>query len=115
MFLLVARIFSIILAGVVVSKCYVDFKSRRESLQIFIFWIVTWAAIVLVAVRPSIVDTIILTYGSGETGLGTVFGMGLVFLFFIVYRLYVKLDRIEQVLTKTIQDAALREDWKSRK
>ena len=41
--------------------------------------------------------------------------MALVFVFFVVYRMYVKLERLEQTLTKTVQDIALREDWKSRK
>jgi hypothetical protein len=37
--------------------------------------------------------------------------MGLVFLFFTVYRIYVKLERIEQRITKTIQDLALQDQW----
>ena len=32
-----------------------------------------------------------------------------IFLFFVVYRIYVKLEQVEQKLTKTIQELALRE------
>jgi len=53
--------------------------------------------------------------GPRRAGLGTFFGMGLVFLYFVVYRIYVKIERIEQNLTKTIQELALRDDWVNRR
>lgn len=111
MLLTVVKIFSVLLAGIAISKSYVDFRGRRESLQMFVFWSVTWAGIVVISVYPPIVDVLIEYFGQGQTGLGTFFGMGLVFLFFVVYRMYVKLENIEQKLTKTIQEIALRQDW----
>lgn len=115
MFLLVAKVFSVLLAAIAISKSYVDFRSRVESPQMFVLWTLTWTVIVLVALFPSIVDFLISFSGSGRTGLGTVFGMGLVFLFFVVYRLYVKLERLERNLTKTVQELALKENWREHK
>ena len=109
MFLLVAKIFSVVLAVIAISKSYVDFRARIESLQIFLFWLFTWLAIVIVALFPSIIDFILGSFGGGRAGLGTVFGMGLVFLYFLAYRMYVKIGRVEQKLTKTVQELALRE------
>lgn len=109
MFLLVAKIFSVVLAVIAISKSYVDFHARIESLQIFLFWLFTWLAIVIVALFPSIIDYILGAFGGGRAGLGTVFGMGLVFLYFLAYRMYVKIGRVEQKLTKTVQELALRE------
>ena len=109
MFLIAAKIFSILFAAIVISKSYVDLRARAESLQMFIFWVFTWALIVLVALFPSIIDILIASTIYGRAGLGTVFGMGLVFLFFVVYRIYVKMERVEQMLTKTIQELALKE------
>ena len=110
MFLIVSKVFSVLLAVIALSKSYVDFRARVESLQMFVLWILTWVTIVLVALFPSIVDYLLLTSsGSARAGLGTFFGMGLVFLLFLVYRIYVKLERVEQKLTKTIQELALRE------
>ena len=109
MFIIVAKVFSILLAAISVSKSYVDFRARVESVQMFVFWLFTWTMIVLVALFPAIVDVLLASSVSGRAGLGTVFGMGLVFLFFVVYRIYVKLERVEQKLTKMIQELALRE------
>jgi hypothetical protein len=111
MFVLVAKLFSLLLAGVSISKSYVDFRARRESLQLFLFWSITWIGIVVIALYPPIVDILLSRFGGGGAGIGTFFGMSIVFLFFVVYRMYVKLERIEQKLTKTIQEIALRQDW----
>ncbi len=115
MFVIASKFFALLLAAIAISKSYVDFRAKAESLRMFLFWVVAWTAIVIVALFPFIIDVLISSFGGGRTGLGTFFGMGLVFLFFIVYRMYVKLERIEQNLIKTIQDMALREEWKSRK
>ncbi len=113
MFLLFARIFSVVLAAVAISKSYVDFKARKESAQMFLLWTVTWVGIVLVALFPTIVDMLI-NVGGGSAGIGTFLGMALVFLFFLLYRLYVRIEVLEQKLTLTIQEMALRRDWKRR-
>lgn len=113
--LVIIQIFSFVLAAIAISKSYIDFRAKIESLPIFIFWVATWTMIMIVTLFPSIIDILIRTFGGGRTGLGTFFGMGLVFLFFIVYRMYVKIERIEQKLTKTIQDLALRGEWTSKR
>jgi hypothetical protein len=41
--------------------------------------------------------------------------MGLVFLFFVAYRIYVKIEHMDQKLTRTIQELALRDEWTTRK
>ena len=115
MFVIAAQVFSVILAAVAITKSYLGFRAKVESLQIFLFWVAAWIAIVVVALFPSIVDIAIAHFGSGRAGLGTFFGMALVFVFFVVYRMYLKLERIEQNLTKTIQEFALRDNWMSKR
>ena len=108
------KVFSLVLALVAVSKSYVDFRARIESLQMFLLWSLIWITVVVVALFPSIVDVILAYTAAGRAGLGTFFGMGLVFVLFVVYRIYVKLERVEQKLVKTIQELALKEDWEKK-
>ena len=107
---IIAKIFAVLLAGIAISKSYVGVRSKAESFQLFIFWTCTWAAIVVVALFPAIVDVFIDSFGEKRTGLGTFFGMALVFLYFLVYRIYMKLDLMEQKLVKIVQELSLR-DW----
>src|SRR5262245_59573949 len=109
---LVPKLLAVILAVIVVSKSYLDFRSRVESLQLFLFWAFMWAVIVTTALFPGVVDVVIQHLGTG-TGVGTFLGMAVVLLFFLVYRIYAKLERLEHILTKAIQETALREPWDS--
>ena len=111
MFVFISKIFAVFLAGIVISKSYVDFRSRNDSLQVFLFWTFTWTAIVVVALFPVIINYLINFAGGERAGLGTFFGMAIVFLFFMFYRIYVRVERMDQKLGKTIQELALREDW----
>jgi len=110
MFVLISQVFSVLLAIVAISKSYVDFRSRRESLQMFVLWVMTWTGIVLVALVPQIIDTFL---SGSRAGIGTFFGMAGVFLFFLVYRMYAKIERLEQKVTTLVQEVALREQSKS--
>ena len=114
MLALTSKIFSLVLALIAISKSYVDFRGRRESFSMLAFWTGTWLLIIVFALFPSLVDVLLSFSGTERAGLGTFFGMALVFLYFIVYRVYVKLERIEQSLTKVVQELALRGDWVKR-
>src|SRR6266403_4156480 len=115
MFVIASKIFSILLGAITIAKSYVDFRSRLESLQMFLFWTLTWTLIIVVALFPSLVDLLLNAFGHERAGLGTFFGMAIVFLYFVVYRIYVKIERMEKKLTRTIQELALRDDWTVRK
>src|SRR5262245_20283397 len=112
---LAPKILAVFLAIIVVSRSYIDFRSRVESLKLFLFWAVTWLAIVIVALFPRVIDFLAESFGRGQTGVGTFLGMAMVFLFFLVYRIYAKLERVEQMLTRTIREMALREPWNTAK
>ena len=111
MIVLVSKVFAVFLAVIAISKSYVDFRARRESLQVFLFWTITWTAIVVVALFRSIVASLL----EGQAGVRTFLGMAVVFMFFMLYRIYVKLERLEQRITTLVQDIALREHWRTEK
>ena len=108
MIVLISQIFSLVLALIGISKSYVDFRSRRESLPMFVLWTLTWTAIVTVALFPSLID-IFLRGGAAGAGIGRFLGMGVVFEFFLLYRVYTRVERLEQKITALVQEVALRD------
>jgi hypothetical protein len=111
MFVVISQVFSLFLAVVAISKSYVDFRSRRESLQMFVLWTLMWAGIVFVALVPSVVDVVL---GGSNAGVGRLLGMALVFVVFLLYRVYAKVERLEQKITALVQEIALRDPLKPR-
>jgi hypothetical protein len=105
--IIIAKIFAAIFAIVVLSRSIVDYKNKKESLVMTIFWIITWLAILAIAFFPKLVDLSIELAGGNRSGMGTVWGMGLVFVMFVSYRIYVKANRIEKQLNEVSRKYSL--------
>lgn len=105
----IAQFFATLLAVLVVVKSWSDFRANRESWQMVIFWSIVWIVIALISFFPEITDIILNSSNASRSGIGTIMGMGLVFVTFILYRIYVKMERIERELTKLIKDIAIKE------
>lgn len=104
---IIAKIFAAVFAIIVLSRSIVDYRDRKESLEMTVFWIVIWLLISAIAFFPTIVDHAIVLFGGNRSGLGTVFGIGLVFVMFISYRIYIKANRIEKHLGEISRKYAL--------
>jgi hypothetical protein len=70
------------------------------------FWILSWIVINVVTFSPKAVSFLLDDLG-GRAGVGTILGLGMVFIYFVVYRIYVKADRIEKQMNKIVRDIAL--------
>lgn len=113
-FLTIPKIIALILGIIVIAKSLIDFKKKEEHWQMFLFWLVIWLGIIIIAFDPMLIGQIISHSGSGSYTIGQIAGIGFVFIMFIVYRVYIKAHRIERQLNKLIRDLALK-DVKKRK
>lgn len=105
--LIIAKIFASLLAILVIARSIVDFKNKRESITMTIFWVAVWAAILVLAFWPNLIDNLIQLLGGQRTGLGTVFGMAIAFVLFVNYRIYVKANRVEKYMARLARQLAL--------
>lgn len=106
MLVLLAKVFVVIFTLLVIAKSYLDLRNKKGSIVMFIFWTVTWLAISAFAFFPRLVDYV-LGNPRQNGGVGTALGIGLIFIYFIIYRVYVKADRIEKQLSKLIREKSL--------
>jgi len=105
---IIAKTFATILALLVISRAYIDWKTKRGSLTMTVFWVGIWSLILLVAYYRVIIDKLIALLGEQRTGLGTVFGMAIVFVLYINYRIYTKTHRVEKALEQISRKIALK-------
>lgn len=73
------------------------------------FWIAIWLAVISITFFPAVITKTIDALGGDRTGLGTIFGMAIVFILFISYRVYVKSHRIEKQVNKIARTIALQD------
>lgn len=110
-----AKIISIFFAVIVIVKSFLDYKKGRESFVMFAIWSLIWLIVVAVAVFPEIADDAIRQLGSGQVGIGTILGIGMVLMLYIVYRVYTKSNRIEYQLRELITKVSIFEADEKRK
>lgn len=106
---MVAKIIASIFAILVLVKSYDEFRRGREPLTVFLFWVMLWLGVLVVAYFPGVTDWVRARILGPGAGLGTIFGIALVFLLFLSYRMYLKIDRAERDINRLISDLALRD------
>jgi hypothetical protein len=107
--ILLARLISIILGIIVISKTYLDYKKQHSGIAVFLFWAVAWLAIITVSIYPIIIDKINNAVGDNTSGVTALFAMSFVFLFFVTYRVYTKANRLEQKLQDLVIKLGLKD------
>lgn len=104
--LLLAKLLALALAAIIISKSVISYTQRKESLSMTLFWLLTWGSIIALTFSPTLVDKII---GEARIGVGTILGVGLVFVYFVTYRVYTKAERTERHLQELIRKLAINE------
>jgi len=81
------------------SRAYLRFKGKSLSIYALIFWIIIWLATLIFVFDPQISDAIATLFGL-QRGTDTIFFLAMVLLFYLIFRLYIKLDIIDKDLTR---------------
>lgn len=105
MLLYIAKFLSTFFATLVVAKSYLNYKQKREGTAVTVFWVATWLFIVYITYFPWVLDKV----ATPRTGLGTVLGICFVFIFFVCYRIYIKVDRVEKNFHRLVREIALKD------
>jgi hypothetical protein len=106
---MIAKVIAAVFAALVLVKSYDEFRRGREPIAVFLFWLTTWAAVLVVAFWPGITDVIREKILGPGAGLGTIFGIAIVFLLYLSYRIYLKADRNEEIINRLISELAIRD------
>lgn len=90
------------------SRAYQRWRDRTFSNNEFLFWSLIWAAAIFLILFPVKSDFLAELLGVGR-GADAVFAIGLVVLFYMVYRVYAKLDKAEKDLARLVRALALKD------
>ena len=100
------QIIILIFAVFVLTRVVYQFKKRAVSITWLVFWIVFWSCAATVAVLPQTADALARFVGVGR-GADVVVYFSLAALFYIVFRIYVKIEQVEREITRVVRARAL--------
>jgi len=106
---IIARIIAILLGVIVISKVYLDYKKRTIGLTVFLFWVIAWLGIIVLSLYPIMIDRINRAIGEDSTGLTAFFAISFVFIFFVVYRIYTRANRLEKMISDMVIKLGMRD------
>ena len=103
------QVIGIFVSSLALAKVIADYRRHLESRTMFIFWLFVWLTVAGVVIYPGFTIYIKDWLLGPNQSIGTIIGSGMIFLLFIVYRIYIKAERIERILKNHASDLALKD------
>ena len=101
------QILIILFALFAFSRVVLRFKDGAITFREFVFWSIAWIAIIFVTVIPSTVAFASNIVGGGRT-MDFVVYVSIIVLFYLMFRLYVKIESVEHAITNLTREIAVK-------
>lgn len=105
------QIIAILFALFAFSRAVLRVRAGEITAKEFIFWSAIWILVIVVVLMPSTTTFVSSALGVGRPIDLVVYG-GIVSLFYLIFRLYVKIEHTERLLTKLTREIALKKPKK---
>lgn len=102
------KVLIIVFALFVISRILMRYRRGELSSSETIFWCTFWLLIIGATLSPRTTDEIA-RYVGVERGADLLVYLSVIFLFFLVFKIFVQIHKIEQDITKIIRKIALEE------
>lgn len=110
----IAHIILIAFVLFAISRLLLRLRDKEIKLLEFITWLLVWLGVLLIVFIPRIMTYIERIIGV-KTGTEFFISVALVLLFYLLFRIYVQTEKIEQNLTKVVRKIAIDEHKKTKK
>ncbi len=91
-----------------ITRTITQFKKGGLTIAWLLFWVVFWIAASVVTLLPQTSDVLARLVGVGR-GADLIIYLSIIGLFFLVFRMFVKMEAIEQEITKLVRKLAIEE------
>lgn len=107
------QIAAIIFALFAYSRVILRYKDKKMSNSGFLFWSIIWISIIVFASIPQVINSFASFFGIGRP-IDLVVYVSIVLLFYLIFRMYVKIESQEQNITKIVRNIAMKKSKKKK-
>ncbi|MBI4592271.1 DUF2304 family protein [Candidatus Uhrbacteria bacterium] len=104
----IIQILIIVFALFAVTRTVLQFTNGAVTRRWLLFWILFWMVAGIVAALPQTADAVARVVGVGR-GADAVIYVSLVVIFYLIFRLYVKIEQVESEITRLVRKLAIDE------
>jgi len=110
----VIQILALIFSIFALFKILLQVRNNEIGIESAIFWIFIWMLVILIVVFPQTMSYLATLTGVGR-GVDVVIYIAIIMLFYLQYRLYMKIENIEREITLVVREIAILEREKKEK
>lgn len=100
------EIIAVIFALFALSRVILRLKDGNLTRREFLFWAVIWVFLAIVVFVPDLTTTVAHWFGI-QQGMNLIVTVAIILLFYLMFRLYVKVENTEQEITKLVRQISL--------
>ena len=82
------------------------FHNKKISIQTLLLWVILWILLIIFAITPDSTAFLAKLFGIGR-GLDLIMIFGIIGAYYLLFRLYLKLEKIDQNITELVQNIAM--------
>ena len=97
-----------------VGKLTVSFKKNTLSLRRYLVWVGFWLVVIFVVFHPAFSDAVAVFLGVSR-GTDAAFFIAILLIFYVIFKLLMRIENLEQNLTKIVREIAFRNGNRSDK
>jgi hypothetical protein len=94
-------------AAIHIARILALWKTKKLPLRTAVFWFFVWFAVLLVVSITPIIDALSRPIGVGR-GIDLIVYISIMLLFYLVFQQNMKIDKLEQDITKVVREKALK-------
>ena len=112
--LTIIQILAVVYVVFTASRAILRAKDKKISIAEFFFWLALWFGLVFVVFFPNIVSSFADILGIGR-GIDFILYVSVGGLFYLIFRLYVKIEESQQQITHLVREISLWEKKSKKK
>jgi hypothetical protein len=102
----IIQIIIVIFALFALSRAFLRFKDNKLTKTEFLFWTLIWLAVIVFAFTPRLTSWVSSLLGIGR-GVDLIIYLSIIVLFYLIFRLYVKMESIRKDITLLVRKFAI--------
>lgn len=103
------QILVVFIAILAVLLVFDRYHKRKTSLQTFILWLILWILLAIFAISPDSSTFLAKLLGIGR-GLDLILIFGIILAYYLLFRLYLKIEKIDQNITELVRKLAIEKE-----
>jgi len=101
------QIFAGLVMVIGILRAFMMYKERKLTNGWFVFWLIIWGGVGVLAFIPSISYRISAPLGV-QSGISLVVYLSIILLFYLVFRIFLRLEKLQTDITRLVREIALR-------